>query len=93
MRVAQLDEGDAAGTGSEAPARWFRVDVADGAVHELADALTGTGCLVVLEDEGLRVAVPGLIASEAETSLRFFLGSWRYGTTALLRTPPRTLAL
>lgn len=91
--MAQLDEGDAADTGSEALARWFRVDVADGAVQELADALTGTGCLVVLEADGLRVAVPGLIASEAETSLRFFLGSWRYGTTAQLRTPPQPLAL
>ena len=96
--MGQLDDGDAAAAGGtpgdgDAVARWFRVDVLDGAVRELADALTGTGCLVVAEGNGLRVAVPGVTASEAETSLRFFLGSWRYGTSAVLRVPPQGLAL
>lgn len=91
--MAQLDEGDRVDSGRDHAARWFRVDVHDAGVRELADALAGTGCLVVTEDDGLRVAVPGIAASEAETSLRFFLGSWKFGTAAALRTPPRTLAL
>ena len=83
--MAELDRGDHAGTGRATGVRWFRVEVLDGAQRELAEALAGTGCLVLPESDGLCVAVPGVPSLEAETSLRCFLGSWRSGRSAALR--------
>lgn len=68
------------------PPRWFQVEVHDGAVVELSRALIGTGCLVLRDETGLRVALPGLDADAAETGIRALLAGWRFGDTAELRT-------
>lgn len=78
--------GDRPAAVDHGPPRWFRVEVHDGAVVELSRALIGTGCLVLCDETGLRVALPGLDAARAETGIRAFLASWRFGDTAELRT-------
>jgi hypothetical protein len=77
--------GDAARDDHGQP-RWFHVEVHDGAVLELSRALSGTGCLVVRDETGLRVALPGVAALDAETGIRALLKGWRFGDTAELRS-------
>ena len=81
------DGGGDPGTAGADGSRWFHIDVHDGAVDELARALSATGCLVLQDAAGLRAALPGAPAAEAEASIRAFLASWRFGTSAELRPP------